>query len=324
MVVVNGQITTLAMSAIFTPPFQCSTHWTYEPQAANNVDGGLVMQNAVTFAPACFPSGFSQVGRMEASTIYSPGWCPQGYTSADVAVDGAVTTAICCLSGFGYTTEVLKYGNGGSDMLAGCTSTFPQERSTIIPVRQQTTSTQVVGPVTMWAQPITVALESEDSYLFVPPTTSSTSSIASETGMITTIDPDEIPSSTSEMPSEATSETSSNADSAAETSPSNGADSPEGSTEGSSGGTLSTGAGIGIGVGVGVGGLAILLAAGLWFRRSQKARRTAIAMNTAHSAHIPPYYEEAMKPQSYRQPHGVVIGEMDGTHSRTQGPHELA
>lgn len=98
MVVVNEMTTQFSMDAIFTPPSLCSTSWTYEPEGANNVESGLIIQNAVTFASSCFPSGFDHVGRMQGSLIYSPSWCPIGYTSADVAIDGPVTTAICCPS----------------------------------------------------------------------------------------------------------------------------------------------------------------------------------------------------------------------------------
>jgi hypothetical protein len=98
MVVINGMTTQFSMDAIFTPPSPCSTSWTFEPEGANSVESGLIIQNAVTFASFCFPSGFDHVGRMQGSLIYSPGWCPIGYTSADVAIDGPVTTAICCPS----------------------------------------------------------------------------------------------------------------------------------------------------------------------------------------------------------------------------------
>lgn len=98
MVAVNELTTQFSMYTIFTPPSPCSTSWTYEPEGANGVESGLIIQNAVSFVSSCFPSDFDQVGRMQGSLIYSPGWCPVGYTSADVAIDREVTTAICCLS----------------------------------------------------------------------------------------------------------------------------------------------------------------------------------------------------------------------------------
>ncbi|BCS22996.1 uncharacterized protein APUU_31221A [Aspergillus puulaauensis] len=293
MVAVNELTTQFSMDAIFTPPSPCSTSWTFEPQGANGVESGLVIQNAVSFVSSCFPSDFDQVGRMQGSLVYSPGWCPKGYTSADVAIDREVTTAICCLSDFGYTTEVLKYGDGGSDTYAGCTSVFSKGSSTIVPVRQETTSTRVIGPVTMWAQPITVALESSDTSLFVPPT-SSTPSVARETSTT----PTPRPSSTDDTSS----------------------DSAE-----SSSGQLSSSAGIGIGVGVGVGGFAILAAVGLWLWRSRKIKRRReqdqMTMGTAG-------YTQPDMPYSPVKESAPVLEEMDGSNG---GPdrhrdvrHELA
>lgn len=94
-------ITTFHMASVFTPPASCSNSWTYEPEAANRVAGGLLIQNAApndNADPACFPRDFNQYGRKTASAIYSPGFCPAGYTSADLAVDQPTTTAVCCLS----------------------------------------------------------------------------------------------------------------------------------------------------------------------------------------------------------------------------------
>ncbi|KAL4873560.1 hypothetical protein BDV12DRAFT_160282 [Aspergillus spectabilis] len=309
MAVINEIITTFSMTALFTPPAPCETSWTYEPEGANNVRGGLIIQNAATFAPSCFPSDFNQVGRIQASHVYHPGYCPVGYTSADVAVDGDVTTAICCLSDFHYYTSTLSYGDGGEDVFAGCTSLFPSRRSTIIPVRQETTATQVIGPVTMWAQPITIALESSDSSLFISPTTSSTSSVASETSTTTTTTTE--PESTLRT----TSETNLNSDSAAETSTPTSADSsPEGG--------LSTSAAIGLGVGVGVGGLAAFAAVGIWFWRSRKAKkeRAALALNAPYNGQRVPYYQELTKPRPWQ----ATVEEMDGSSNRHRGaPFEL-
>jgi hypothetical protein len=65
------------------------------------VPNGLLLQNAAASDnadPACFPTEFSHYGRKTADRIYSPGYCPIGYTSADVAIDQPITTAVCCLS----------------------------------------------------------------------------------------------------------------------------------------------------------------------------------------------------------------------------------
>lgn len=95
-----GSITTFAMTTAFTPPASCSNSWTYEPSAANGIDGGLLLQNAVATEtdPACFPSGWDHYGRETADLVFSPGYCPVGYTSAYVGVQAPVTTAVCCLS----------------------------------------------------------------------------------------------------------------------------------------------------------------------------------------------------------------------------------
>lgn len=93
--------TTLSMSSLFTPPASCSSSWTFEPSAANHIKNGLLLQNAHASDnadPACFPSGYSQYERTQATILYSPGYCPVGYTSADLVIHSPVTTAICCLS----------------------------------------------------------------------------------------------------------------------------------------------------------------------------------------------------------------------------------
>ncbi|KAL4946092.1 hypothetical protein BDV06DRAFT_159755 [Aspergillus oleicola] len=296
-------ITTFSMTKIFTPPEACATSWTYEPEQANEVSGGLIIQNALTFEPTCFPSSFSQVGRMEASRIYSPGWCPVGYTSADVAVDGDITTAICCLSDFDYYTSTKKYGDTGQDIYAGCISRYPSTTSTIIPVRQETTKTRVIGPVTMWAQPITVALEADDSSLFVTPTTSSAATIASETATTTT--------TTAIEPEPTTSASQADLDTTAE-------DSSSAGEEESSGTGLSTPAAIGLGVGVGIGGLAAFAAVGLWFRRSRKAKKqkAAIKPTNTYSKHQPAYYQP--------RPWQASPSEVEGTTAKDRSiRHEL-
>jgi hypothetical protein len=90
---------TVGMTSIFTPPPVCATSWTYEPAVYNNVEpSGLLIQNCETVVDSCFPSQFADSGRQTGSIIYSPGYCPMGYISANVAIDGPTTTAICCYS----------------------------------------------------------------------------------------------------------------------------------------------------------------------------------------------------------------------------------
>ncbi|KAB8202452.1 hypothetical protein BDV34DRAFT_150583 [Aspergillus parasiticus] len=283
---VSNTITTLAMTTAFTPPASCSSSWTYEPSDANNVLNGLLLQNAAASDnadPACFPSGFSQYGRKTASLVYSPGYCPEGYTSADVAIEQPTTTVVCCLSKYSYMTMNME--NGGA-IYAGCISTFPSTTSTIVTVRQgPKKSTQVEGPITMWAQPITVELQSSDSSLFVSATTTTAvSSIQPTTAHVTTAHPTETASR-------------------------------ESTNSGSSG--ISTGAGIGIGVGAGVGGLIILMAIGLWFlRRRRRANRNLTAMTDPFGSQGMPGYRGARKIN-------VDPAELDTSARQSQNIHEL-
>ncbi|CAI7624688.1 unnamed protein product [Penicillium glandicola] len=237
-------ITTLAMSSIFTPPASCSSSWTYEPYAANLVENGLLLQNAVASDgadPDCFPSGYSQYGRISPTIVYSPGYCPSGYTSANLVIHSSATTAECCLSDFTYYTE----SRAGTTTYAGCISNFPSTSSTIVTVRQVSgESTQVTGPITMWAQPIQVELEASDSSLFVTATTTSnTTTLATSTQTSTT-----------------------SAQSATST-----------ASTGTETSGLSTGAKIGVGVGVGAAGLVLILALVFWFYRRRQAKAQQVA-----------------------------------------------
>ncbi|KLJ08217.1 hypothetical protein EMPG_16339 [Blastomyces silverae] len=248
----QGPTTQIPLTTIFTPPASCSSSWTYEPSEANLVLGGLLVQNAATSDnadPSCFPSGFNQYGRKTAATVFSPGYCPMGYTSADVDIERSLTTAVCCLSDYQYSTGI--YENGDA-IYAGCIKLF--SGSTIVTVRQKSadSSTQVTGPITMWAQPITIQLHSSDSSLFVTGTTTIVS---------TATFPSAQPSSTAPSVSET------------------GSGAPTSSPQPESSG-LSRGAGIGVGVGIGVGGIAIFAAIGLWLWRRRKAKKyDAVAVN---------------------------------------------
>ncbi|KAJ5480525.1 hypothetical protein N7530_006034 [Penicillium desertorum] len=237
-------ITTMPMSTIFTAPASCSNSWTFEPEGANNVPNGILIQNAVASDnadPACFPSGYSQYERIKPTIAYSPGYCPGGYTSADLVIHNPVTTAMCCPSDFSYYEE-----DRGRSTYAGCISSLPSSSSTIVTVRQvESESTQVIGPVTMWAQPIQIQLQASDESLFVSATTTTSSDTSS---------------GSSETPTQ--------------TGPADPTTSDT-DTGGESSG-LSTGASIGIGVGVGVGGLIVIAALAFWLfrRRQNKAKKS--------------------------------------------------
>ncbi|OJD20250.1 hypothetical protein ACJ73_08415 [Blastomyces percursus] len=249
----QGPTTQIPLTTVFTPPASCSSSWTYEPSAANLVPEGLLVQNAATSNnadPSCFPSGFNKYGRKTAETVYSPGYCPLGYTTADVDIERSVTTAVCCLSDYEYMTALME---NGAAIYAGCTRLFTG--TTIVTVRQKTadSSTQVSGPITMWAQPITIQLHSSDSSLFVTATTITPSASSSSTPSLSF--------SSSAQPSSTASQVSETGSGVPTTSP----------QPGSNG--LSRGAGIGVGVGIGVGGIAIFAAIGLWLWRRRKASK---------------------------------------------------
>lgn len=134
---------------------------------------------------------------------------------------------------------------------------FPSGNSTIVTVRQDHgSSTQVTGPVTMWAQPILVEVESSELSLFVPATTTAPSP-SSETVRSS--------STTRYQSTEATTASATNLPS-------------------SSG--LSTGAKAEIGVGAGIGalGTAALIAAIFLFRRRKQSKPRVEAPSTAQQA----------------------------------------
>ncbi|KAG9670139.1 hypothetical protein KCU99_g9984, partial [Aureobasidium melanogenum] len=182
------------MSGVFTPPSSCSSHWTYEGQAANSVTGGLLIQNAGAGHndEPCYPPGFGGWGRAPSFIqIFSPGICPSGYTTANNNYNGQTTTAVCCLSKFGYTNFISSVNAGGKTaQFFGCTSIFTNAGPTIVfaegdgdgitSSRDGITGmfTTVSGQITMWAQPVTVAFQQDDLSLFAT-SQSSTSSVSS-------------------------------------------------------------------------------------------------------------------------------------------------
>jgi hypothetical protein len=151
----------------------------------------------------------------------------------------------------------MLYSNLPPAVYAGCTSILAPSNSTIVSVRASQTGegTMVVGPMTMWAQPITVLLQSSDSSLFVSSTSSSSTSISSTPSptSISTIIP---VSTTSPTPTSQPS--------------------PMLSTD------VSVGAKAGIGIGVGIGVLVIFSMVGWWLHR-RKTRSIPTATG-------PPYY----------------------------------
>ncbi|MCJ1295142.1 hypothetical protein MMC34_006703 [Xylographa carneopallida] len=181
---------TLPLTSIFTPPSSCSSQWTYEAEYYNGVSGGLLLQNALQsdgLATACFPSGFADSGRIPSPQVFSPGACPNGYTTPVISVGGEITTGICCQT-------TIEYFSGSQPLLfAGCISTYASGggRTSVIARSgdSQLSSIIVTGPLTMWGQAVTVEFQQQDLSLFSTVTATSlspTSIIASSsTGMST-------------------------------------------------------------------------------------------------------------------------------------------
>ncbi|KAH0366142.1 hypothetical protein KCU65_g5578, partial [Aureobasidium melanogenum] len=204
------------MSGVFTPPNSCSSHWTYEGQAANSVTGGLLMQNAGAGHNdiPCYPPGFGGWGRAPSFIqIFSPGICPSGYTTANNNYNGQTTTAVCCLSNFGYTNFISSVNAGDKTaQFYGCTSIFTNAGPTTVFAEGDgdviTSSldgitgmfTTVSGLITMWAQPITIAFQQNDRSLFTTSQSSPSSASSTTTRAISA-------STSSSGPTKATSST---------------------------------------------------------------------------------------------------------------------
>ena len=89
----------VAISSIFTPPPECSNSWTFEGSIYNGFSSGVLLQNAIDSDRnvECYPDNLKGVGRGGSQQIFSPGYCPDGYTAiSPTTVIGSVTTATCC------------------------------------------------------------------------------------------------------------------------------------------------------------------------------------------------------------------------------------
>ncbi|OJJ46174.1 hypothetical protein ASPZODRAFT_142797 [Penicilliopsis zonata CBS 506.65] len=172
--------TTVALVTVFTAPSSCSSSWTYEASTYNGISSGLLLQNAISedIDGTCFPPGFDQSGRVFEDQIFSPGACPDHYTThTPLQVSGAITTAACCLKNFTFYT---------SSDYQGCLSTFTG--STSVAARaggfgssDYTTSTTISGTYTMWGLPIVIEYQSSDLSLYTTATATSTTSTTSTT-----------------------------------------------------------------------------------------------------------------------------------------------
>jgi hypothetical protein len=108
-------------------------------------------------------------------------------------------------SGFTYFTQTTtpNYITGATPTeFAGCLSLFPTSSVTAVPARDgntDLTSITVEGPLTMWAQPITVIYRNEDVSLFALPT-DMTSTIAAGPTSLSTSHPSTSTSSAASQP----------------------------------------------------------------------------------------------------------------------------
>lgn len=174
---------TVPLTTIFTQPTDCSTHWTYEGTYFNSWPRGILMQNVASESldSTCFPSGWQGYGRAYTVQVFSPGACPVGYSTVTSISGDDTTTAICCYEDYTYTglISTINFGDSSDRVFAGCTSSFPDGSVTSVSGRIQFSngnflkSTVVTGPVTMWAQPITIKYQFKDLAIY-PALTSST------------------------------------------------------------------------------------------------------------------------------------------------------
>ncbi|PMD21754.1 hypothetical protein NA56DRAFT_703401 [Hyaloscypha hepaticicola] len=234
--------TFLLLSLPLPPPARRAGAWTYEAQHYNNVTGGPLIQNALPngIDSSYWPPDFADNARGQASEIYSPGYCPSGYTSPVV------------LPGNGW--NFLLHNTDDDQFLpehynlCWCVSIYPESDGlTAVRARANDTDltvTAISGPVTMCGQPIVVEYQQRALTLFS--TSTSTSSISSSTASLS-------PSATTNQPAVT----------------STGSPTPSKNPKSA----LSTGARAGIGVGVAIVALILLGIAAFFIRRKRKARQ---------------------------------------------------
>ncbi|QSS52583.1 hypothetical protein I7I53_08273 [Histoplasma capsulatum var. duboisii H88] len=262
--------TAIPLTTVFTPPSSCSSSWTYEGSYYNSVTGGLLIQNVFASHDFnCFPPSFEGSGRGQNQQVYSPGFCPVGYTSPAATTVNGVTTAVCCPSDYTYYTTLTTINfYSSTTIFAGCISEFPEGGTTTVLARtgqERLVNSVVTGPVSMWGQPLVVQFKSADLSLFTDALTTSSPSTTGTTGQTSS-------------PTDTRSRSATPSQAANNNQPSS-TSSPDSFRP--SGDNASTGlsAGAKAGIGVGVAGLALLLAALVFFIRRSRRRR---------NAHMPP------------------------------------
>ncbi|KPI38333.1 uncharacterized protein AB675_12033 [Cyphellophora attinorum] len=268
--------TITSMSAVFTPPANCLSSWTFEDEFYNSVPGGLLMQNIEPsdFDIDCWPEDFGGYGRAPSSIqVYSPGWCPEGYaTPGQFQADGT-TTAICCPSSFSYgsTYSSINFFGSSSVLFAGCLSQF--SGTTTVSARGNDSAIPVSGSeITMWAQPISVEYQERDLSLFDITTSAADADTTTSGGGVSKTAT--LPSNTVDSPGAA--QTSSADGAGSSSSADSGNDNTVSNTASSS---ISTGAIAGIAVGAAI--VAIAALAALWWFIWRKRRNARLQSSSA-------------------------------------------
>lgn len=94
-------LSTAPLTTIFAPPLSCTSSWTYLSYDWYDIPPeGLLRQQELSSLPntECFPTPWIDFGIPEGgSMLYSPGWCPLGYTTAQSGqMSSSITTVSCC------------------------------------------------------------------------------------------------------------------------------------------------------------------------------------------------------------------------------------
>lgn len=271
------------LTTLWTRPTSCQFTW-----AAS--ESGHV---TATLDRACYPpTPSSAIPATENVNRYSPGLCPNGFTTArtEDPSNSTITTAMCCTNGYAYS---------GVDTVCKRTVTTP---TTIVSVGQAgQTSTIAVSSFTAHDQGVFVLFQTSDidvimsanvSYWLINPNSTSPGT----------------PTSSLTLP-----------DALAPTLPTTG-DRPSG-TNG-----LSTGAQAGIGIGIALGALILLgVVIWLWRRRRQgHARKGDAAGLIPGLSGDPATSQHQRQAEEMNQNVPEISNEMAATHAATAAQHGRA
>ncbi|CZR64316.1 uncharacterized protein PAC_14214 [Phialocephala subalpina] len=284
------------LTTTFTPAASCTNNF-YTNTESNwySIGGPLASQ--------CFPSGWAST-----SQYFSPGICPDGYTQACSALNGAETRATCCPTEdeerFGKEANADKT-NSGYVCYTPTAFNFPGQACASIFTSEITTTVTDGSALTVLLATLHTKTEAVNGYgvsirYDANDFVSSTSSSSSVSGS----------SSTSNTSSQTSSPTSSG------TSTGTGSSSP--SSSASSG--LSTGAKAGIGVGVAAVALIALFALGFWILKKRRGRnetdyQVALTGKEGWRANAQPIHEVYTPPSELggSSSRGPEVIELDGS-----------